>query len=82
MTCLEDTIGCEAWTWTDENNQDGVNQCWMFSRIGVLTTRRNCVREGSREFQRNLFYQLRISSIVKKKQNSDPSNQWSPNLPL
>ena len=43
MTCLEDTVGCEAWTWTDENNQDGANYCWMYSNIGEETPRGHCV---------------------------------------
>ena len=47
MTCLEDTVGCEAWTWTDENNQDGANYyyycCWMFSNIGEETPKGHCV---------------------------------------
>ena len=61
MTCLEDTVGCEAWTWTDEDNQIFANHCWMFSQIGELRSYGDCVREGSREFQRKFFIQLRIS---------------------
>ena len=59
MTCLEDTVGCEAWTWTDEDNQDGANHCWMYSSIGELTSYGDCIREGSRE---TYFNQLRIIS--------------------
>ena len=61
MTCLEDTVGCEAWTWTDEDNQLFTNHCWMFSHIGELTSYGDCVREGS---ESSIFsHQLRINSV-------------------
>ena len=63
ITCLEDTVGCEAWTWTDEVNQDVTNHCWMFSHIGELTAYGDCVREGS---ESSIFsHQLRIIFSLK-----------------
>ena len=47
MLYLQDKAGCEGWTWTDEENSDLANYCWMYSELGQLTSSSNCIRKES-----------------------------------
>ena len=37
MWKYQDKAGCEGWTWTEEDNAELSNECWMFSSLGNLT---------------------------------------------